>query len=156
MGQFAGMPRCGGARRHEIAATVIGSSPVLRPRGGYDRRGLPANVAACGRINRWSKPLQINRREVARINFLQRVSDYKLTTLCLQICCADFSQRIGSQMNFPTPMCRACGVDRELVQIDRPNPNFDVPHFRCPKCRDILRLAVRHGDESAHPSERRY
>jgi hypothetical protein len=41
-------------------------------------------------------------------------------------------------------MCRACGVDRELVQIEHPHVDFDVPHFRCPQCRDTLRLAVRH------------
>jgi hypothetical protein len=47
-------------------------------------------------------------------------------------------------MDIPTPMCRGCGVDRELVEVDHPSPMFDVPHYRCPKCRDTLRLAVRH------------
>jgi hypothetical protein len=46
-------------------------------------------------------------------------------------------------MDIPTPMCRGCGVDRELVDIEHPHANFDVPHYRCPKCRDTLRLAVR-------------
>jgi len=49
-------------------------------------------------------------------------------------------------MDIPTPMCRACGVDRELVEIEHANARFDVPHFRCPICNDVLRLAVRHDD----------
>jgi len=57
-------------------------------------------------------------------------------------------------MDIPTPMCRACGVDRELIEIDHPNADFDVPHYRCPKCRDTLRLAVRHGDEQHHANNR--
>ncbi|KPF98682.1 hypothetical protein NML43_05035 [Rhodopseudomonas palustris] len=50
-------------------------------------------------------------------------------------------------MDILTPMCRACGVDRELVEVEHANASFDVPHFRCPICADVLRLAVRH-DES--------
>ncbi|RED34370.1 hypothetical protein BJ123_1106 [Rhodopseudomonas thermotolerans] len=46
-------------------------------------------------------------------------------------------------------MCRACGVDRELVEIEHANASFDVPHYRCPICNDTLRLAVRH----SHPPE---
>jgi hypothetical protein len=46
-------------------------------------------------------------------------------------------------MDIPTPMCRACGVDRELVEIEHANGIFDLPHFRCPTCHDMLRLAVR-------------
>ena len=48
-------------------------------------------------------------------------------------------------MDIPTPMCRACGVDRELVEIEHANADFDVPHYRCPVCQDVLRLAVRQG-----------
>jgi len=47
-------------------------------------------------------------------------------------------------MDIPTPMCRGCGVDRELVAVEHANAKFDVPHFRCPICSDVLRLAVRH------------
>jgi hypothetical protein len=57
-------------------------------------------------------------------------------------------------MDIPTPMCRACGVDRELVEVDHPHASFDVPHFRCPTCRDVRRLAVRHGDEPYHSDDR--
>jgi len=49
-------------------------------------------------------------------------------------------------MDIPTPMCRACGVDRELIEVERANAIFDVPHYRCPTCNDVLRLAVRLGD----------
>lgn len=47
-------------------------------------------------------------------------------------------------MDIPTPMCRACGVDRELVEIEHATKTFDVPHYRCPICRDLLRLVIRH------------
>jgi hypothetical protein len=47
-------------------------------------------------------------------------------------------------MDIPTPMCRACGVDRELVEVEHANATFVVPHFQCPICNDVLRLAVRH------------
>lgn len=47
-------------------------------------------------------------------------------------------------MDILTPMCRACGVDRELVEVEHANADFDVPHYRCPVCTNVLRLAVRH------------
>lgn len=47
-------------------------------------------------------------------------------------------------MDILTPMCRSCGVDRELVAVEHANADFDVPHYRCPICADVLRLAVRH------------
>jgi hypothetical protein len=52
-------------------------------------------------------------------------------------------------MDILTPMCRSCGVDRELVAIEHANADFDVPHYRCPICADMLRLAVRHDDRTA-------
>jgi hypothetical protein len=57
-------------------------------------------------------------------------------------------------MDIPTPMCRACGVDRELVDIERANAMFDVPHYRCPICSNVLRLAVRLDDAPERLSER--
>jgi hypothetical protein len=68
----------------------------------------------------------------------------------------DLSQRFGSAMNIPTPMCRACGVDRELIQIEHANAKFDVPYYRCPKCHHTLRVAVRHGDPSQAGDDRHY
>jgi hypothetical protein len=56
-------------------------------------------------------------------------------------------KRIDSAMDIPTPMCRACGVDRELVRVERANAKFDVPHFRCPQCHHTLRVAVRHHEQ---------
>ncbi|AVT76292.1 hypothetical protein RPPS3_22290 [Rhodopseudomonas palustris] len=51
-------------------------------------------------------------------------------------------------------MCRACGVDRELIEIEHANASFDVPHFRCPICNDVLRLAVRQDDGAQSGGDR--
>ncbi|WP_022721348.1 hypothetical protein [Rhodopseudomonas sp. B29] len=58
-------------------------------------------------------------------------------------------------MDIPTPMCRSCGVDRELVEIEHANAEFDVPHYRCPVCNDTLRLAVRSDSSPDQSHDRR-
>lgn len=57
-------------------------------------------------------------------------------------------------MEIPTPMCRACGVYRELIEIEHANASFDVPHYRCPICNDVLRLAVRQDDGAQSGGDR--
>ncbi|NEW90733.1 hypothetical protein [Rhodopseudomonas sp. BR0M22] len=59
-------------------------------------------------------------------------------------------------MEIPTPMCRTCGVDRELIEIEHANASFDVPHYRCPICNDVLRLAVRHADLTPNRGDNRH
>lgn len=56
-------------------------------------------------------------------------------------------------MKLVVPVCRHCGVDRELVAVQVGNADYIIPTYRCPSCNDVLRLPVPVHEQPKHWSD---